>query len=351
MSKKINVAIIGFGGMGHWHSEKLSKNDNFNLKGVYDIKQERMELARDEGLHTYESLEDLLKDDSIELVTIATYNDVHKEIAIAAMEAGKNVVCEKPVAMNSQELEEMIKASEKTGMLFTVHQNRRWDDDYLTAKRIIDEKKLGKVFRIESRVHGSRGIPGDWRAEKQHGGGMVLDWGVHLLDQILTINDDNPLISVYSRLTNVTNDEVDDGCYIVMTFEDGLVCEVEVATNNFCCLPRWYILGDNGTAVIEDWFLKGKIVMVSDWENRDAVPVKAGTGITKTMAPRTDDTIDTFELPEKRGDWTQYYDNIYDVIRNNAQQIVTHRQMRRSMKLMEAVFLSHEKNEVVKVNI
>ena len=66
--------------------------------------------------------------------------------------------------------------TKETGKLLTVHQNRRWDDDFLIIKKLVEEQKLGHVFRIESRVHGSRGIPGDWRKEKVHGGGMVLDW-------------------------------------------------------------------------------------------------------------------------------------------------------------------------------
>lgn len=89
--------------------------------------------------------------------------------------------------MNSVDLAEMIEASEKYGKLFTVYQNRRWDGDFLTAKKIVDENMLGEISRIESRVHGSRGIPGDWRQLPEHGGGMILDWGVHLLDQVLML--------------------------------------------------------------------------------------------------------------------------------------------------------------------
>ena len=126
------------------------------------------------------------------------------------MEAGKNVICEKPVALNSRQLQDMIDASKKNGVLFTVHQNRRWDEDFLTMKKIYDEGTLGPVFNIETRVHGSRGIPGDWRNAKVHGGGMVLDWGVHMLDQIMMMVE-KPLRSVYAILSHVTNDDVDDG--------------------------------------------------------------------------------------------------------------------------------------------
>ena len=160
------------------------------------------------------------------------------------MRAGKNVISEKPVTLCSEDLEEMIAVSNETGMLFTVHQNRRWDNDYRTIKNIYDKGELGRVHAIDSKVYGSRGIPGDWRREKQHGGGMVLDWGVHLLDQILMLNENKKMISVYATVTNVTNDEVDDGFRAVIKFEDGPECLVEVFTNNFIEAPRWYMAGD-----------------------------------------------------------------------------------------------------------
>lgn len=100
------------------------------------------------------------------------------------MEAGKVAISEKPVTLCTADLEEMIAASKRTGSVFTVHQNRRWDEDFRVAEKIAKSGQLGRVFAIQSRVHGSRGIPGDWRNTKAQGGGMVLDWGVHLLDQM-----------------------------------------------------------------------------------------------------------------------------------------------------------------------
>ena len=106
------------------------------------------------------------------------------------------------------------------------------DRDFLTMKKIYDEGTLGPVFNIETRVHGSRGIPGDWRNAKVHGGGMVLDWGVHMLDQIMMMVE-KPLRSVYAILSHVTNDDVDDGFKIFLDFEGGLNVQVEVGTSNF----------------------------------------------------------------------------------------------------------------------
>ncbi len=347
MDKKINVVVVGYGGMGGYHADRIATFENFNLKGIYDIKEERCEIARKKGVFAYDSFESVLADDEVELIVCAAYNDVHKDIAIRAMRAGKAVISEKPVTLCSADLEEMIAVSNETGMLFTVHQNRRWDNDYRTIKNIIDGNELGPVFSIDSRVYGSRGIPGDWRQEKEHGGGMVLDWGVHLLDQILQINEGKKIVSVYATLTNVTNDQVDDGFRAIIKFENGPECIVEVFTNNFIDAPRWYVCGENGTAIIENWDMDGRIVKIKDWEKLDAVPIQAGAGITKTMAPRTDETIKEFPIEKLYVNWTDYYDNIYDVLRNGAEQLITHDQQRRLMKLMEAIFESAEKNAAI----
>ena len=182
VNNKFGFAVIGYGGMGNWHTRKVrdEMSEYAELVGIYDIKPERCAVAEENGIKAYASREELLNDERIDLVTIATPNDLHKEIAIDALRAGKNVISEKPVTLNSQELEEIIAVAEECGKLFTVHQNRRWDEDYLTMKKLLDEDTLGNVFRIESRVQGSRGVPGDWRNGPEHGGGMVLDWGIHL---------------------------------------------------------------------------------------------------------------------------------------------------------------------------
>ena len=103
-------ALIGYGGMGHWHVNKLSTMSEIEIAGIYDILPERRREAEEKGLRAYDSLEELLADREVELVTIATPNDFHKPIAIQAMRAGKHVISEKPVALSSDELQAMIDA-------------------------------------------------------------------------------------------------------------------------------------------------------------------------------------------------------------------------------------------------
>ena len=344
--EKIRIAIVGYGGMGHHHPKTMVGNDLVEFVGTYDINPDRLDLARSEGYKAYESLEELLSDPTVDLVTVATPNHVHKEICIQCMRAGKHVVCEKPVALNSAELEEMIAVSKECGVLFTVHQNRRWDEDFNIMKKIFDDNTLGRVFCIESRVHGSRGIPGDWRNQKKCGGGMILDWGIHLFDQMFMMMGNRKIKSIFCKLSYVTNEECDDGFKVIVEFEDDIQFHVEVGTSNFINLPRWYMLGENGSAVMSDW-KNGKIVMVSDWEKRDAVPVQTSAGLTKTMAPRTKETITEYPLPQVDVTLKDFYRNVARSIRGEATQLITHEQMLRDMRFMEACFRSAQENRVV----
>ena len=328
---KVVYGLIGYGGMGRWHTEILSNVPEAVIGGIYDIKEEKREEAKEKGFFVYETEEAMLADPDIDVVLIATPNDCHKPIAIRAMHAGKNVISEKPVTLSSADLLEMENAAKETGKLLTVHQNRRWDDDFLIIKKLVEEQKLGHVFRIESRVHGSRGIPGDWRKEKVHGGGMVLDWGVHLLDQILYMYGDRKIETVYASLTNVTNQEVDDGFTAILTFEGGTEVLVEV-----------------GTAVIRHWQLNGEIIRKTGRTEETVVPVKTAAGLTKTMAPRREDTIVKEDLPKVSGDIADFHRNVVAVIRDGAEPEIKLFQVMRVMKLMEAIFRSAETNQVIK---
>lgn len=340
MCAKKGVAVVGYGGMGSWHTRHILNSDVVELKGIWDIDEKRRAVAIENSIHVYSSYDDLLSDKDVEIVTVAVPNDFHKALSIQAMEAGKNVICEKPVAMNLTELKEMIAASERTGKVFSTHQNRRWDADFILMKQVYESGDLGEVFSIESRVQGSHGIPGDWRKEKEHGGGMLLDWGVHLIDQILQMVKGKKLASIYCRFDHITNYEVDDGFKLDMYFEDGPVARVEVGTSNFISLPRYYMAGTNGSAIVRGWGKDCEVVCCKNWEDKDVVPVVTAAGLTKTMAPRSKETQAEYTLPSVKLDVHDFYRNICLTIDKKAEQLVTHAQQVRLMKVMEACFES-----------
>ena len=334
------IAIVGYGGMGSYHVKLQQNAGRFALAGIWDIKEERREFARERGIFVYNSLEHLLADESVEVVLIATPNDCHHPIAIQALRAGKHVICEKPVTLNAKLLTEMLEAADEAGKLLTVHQNRRWDRGYRIVHQILGEGILGDVYRIESRVHGAHGIPGDWRQDPAQGGGMVYDWGIHLLDQAVMLFPDAKITSVYATLNHVTNEQTDDGFFIDLTFDNGIHYIVEVGTSHFITLPRWMVLGRDGTLMLDNWGLVGKIVCAHGEDDKDVVPVVTAAGLTKTMAPRRAETIQTLDIPDIWPDLGEYYRNITAVLEGKESAIVTPAQMLRVMRLIDTVFES-----------
>ena len=179
---------------------------------------------------------------------------------------------------------------------------------------------------------------------------MVLDWGVHLLDQILMMIPGR-LTRVYATLTNVTNTLVDDGFTAELTFECGIQALVEVGTSNFISLPRWYMLGQDGTAVIEDWDLSGRIVRAVGCDEKDITPVITAAGLTKTMAPRREDTIHTEKLPIVKSDIHDFYRNVCAAIKGEEEPKIKLPEVMRVMKLMEAIFSSARTGNAVEFEV
>lgn len=350
---KHRLAIIGFGGMGTWHYENITqKIEEIEVVGAYDIRPEVEMSVKEAGLKWYKSLDEVLKDESIDIVTIATPNDVHKELAIKCLRQGKNVICEKPVTMNAKELEEVIAVRNETGKVFSVHQNRRWDKDYAIVRKVIEEDTIGKVCMIENRVQGSRQAMHGWRAFKHNGGGMLLDWGVHLIDQLLWMIK-SPVIGVYADLQSIYSEEVDDNLKVMLKFEEGVSALVEVATNCFINQCRWHMIGEEGTAVVEDWDCTGKVVKLKGegkMEWADTI-IYTEAGPTRTMAPRPSETTQTLSLPYVQTEWTDYYKNIVSVLEGASELIVKPEECLRVMRVIDAIFESAEKNRSVECYI
>jgi predicted dehydrogenase len=319
-----------------------------DLAGIWDIDADKRRLAEERGIHAYASIDELLADDSIELITIAIPNDVHLEVVEQCLKAGKHVICEKPVALSSEELEKMIACSKENNRLFTVHQNRRFDVDYLAMQSIVNSGEIGKPLRVESRIHGSRGIPSDWRGEKEHGGGMILDWGIHLIDQAMLLYRDEEIDTIHCVTTHITNKEVDDGFYLTITFKSGAVAFIEVGTYNFIALPRFYMKAENGTALITDWKEKTQVAKCKHWHESEVIPVQTAAGLTKTMAPRDSITLDQYELEIPHSDVHDFYRNFVKAIDGVEPMLVSHDQMRLDLKIIEYAFKSAETGMPVK---
>jgi scyllo-inositol 2-dehydrogenase (NADP+) len=341
----IKLGIIGFGGMAHWHAENAPKTDVVQVVAAYDVDPSRLSEAMERGWRAYEDLESFLTDDEINVVLVATPNHVHRYLATMAMRAGKHVVCEKPVTLSVEDLDEMIRVSRETGRIFTIHQNRRWDKDYRIARKAIETGMIGRPISIESRVVGSNGILHGWRSIREYGGGMVYDWGVHIIDQILDMYPDKKITSVFCRTNSIFNMDVDDYDKIILTFEDGMVAQLEVNMYSMEPMPRWYVVGDVGTLKIDGWDCAGCVTQSAAMAKTVApVIVQTEAGPTRSMAPQPEETKKRLPLPEVETSWLDFYRNLNAVVEGREELIVKPEQARRVLRVIEMCFESAKGN-------
>lgn len=348
----IKVGIIGFGYMGHFHLDKTRETEGAVVVSAFDTSEDKLEDARAEGLRAYATLEEFLEDD-FDLAVIATPNQCHAEYAIALMEAGKNVLCEKPATMSVKEMEDIKACSERTGKFFTVHQQRRFDPDYRAVCDVVRGGQIGKITTIESRVLGERGVCFGWRADPEAGGGMLYDWGVHLIDQMLMLFRGEKVTSVYARILSVLTPAVDDFFEINLNFSGGTCAKVIVGTFALQKLPRWFVFGDRGTMKLDDFSGKtGGVARIrGEVKGFDSVVGKKDLGPSRTMAPLEKDMLETLELPDVEDMSLAYWNNIIESVERGQAPCVKVDEIIRQMKLVEAAFESAEKNQVIRCDV
>lgn len=346
------MAIVGYGGMGAWHAFNQKGREEFTVTGAYDIRPERNKAAGEDGYKAYESFEHVLQDPSVELVLIATPNNFHKPLGIRALRAGKAVMVEKPAVLNAAEWEELMAVSLETGKLLTVHQNRRWDTDYRIIRSIVEQKPLGEAYMLESRVQGSRQVLTGWRGYVQNGGGMLYDWGIHLLDQYLDMFK-TPVTEVYCQLFNIFATEADDNFKALLRFENKMSVLLEVSMNCFIKHPRWHISCQNGSAIVEDWDCAGKMVRLAvpgelEWEESI---VYTAAGPTRSMAPRPPETVEELPLPQVEVDRYELFRNVAAALEGKEQLLVRPEQTLRVLRVMDAMFASNKSGQSIKCHL
>jgi predicted dehydrogenase len=205
----------------------------------------------------YDTAEALLADPSrLDLIVVAAPNRAHVPLGIAALEAGLPVVIDKPLAPSVADAERLLETAHRTGVLLTVFQNRRWDTDFLTARRLIEGGLLGPVVRLESRFERFRTAPkeGAWRerAEPEEAGGLLFDLGAHLIDQALVLFGGLP-VSVYAEVDiRRQGAVVDDDTFVALRFPGGQVAHLWMSVIPRHFGPRLRVVGLRGVYEKDD---------------------------------------------------------------------------------------------------
>ena len=190
MSEKIKICIVGTGGIAHSHMEKYVKFEDVEIVGACDIVPGKARKFLDhfglEGAPAFESVGELVKNVKADGASVCTYNTTHAECAIALLEAGINVLCEKPMSFTIQEAADMVKASKKAKKILTIGFQPRWDFMRQKVDKMIEEGALGKVYYVQSGGGRRRGIPGGTFVVKENAGyGCLGDIGCYSIDECL----------------------------------------------------------------------------------------------------------------------------------------------------------------------
>lgn len=345
---KIKLGIIGFGGMGEWHYKNASHIECVEIIAACDISEERLSLIKERNIKCYDTAEKLLDDENINTVLLTVPNHLHKEIAVKAANARKHIICEKPVALSTKELDEMIKTAKENGVVFTVHQNRRWDKDFQIVKKAYEENMLGNIFTVESCLHSANGFMHEWHLYKKYGGGMMYDWGVHLIDQMLYLFEGEKVLSIFADIKNVLHEEVDDYFKLILKFSNGISAHIELSTYILKYQPKWLVAGDRGTMIINSFACDGAISRTS--EKLDMLPaaiVETMSGPTRQFAPTPAGVLYDDPLPEVDTDWTEFYANFAQVLSGKEELRIKIPEVKRVLSLMEAAFKSSETNQAI----
>ncbi len=338
--KKPNVVVIGYGFAGRcFHAYLVGLADGLNLYGIATSRTEaRTEIQRDLGVKTFNNFDTVLADPSVDLVVLATPNDLHAPHAIQAMQAGKHVVTDKPMCLSLPEADQMIAASQQHDRLLSVFQNRRWDGDFLTVKKLIADGRLGHPFMFEL-FWGQYGKPRGWRSEAAHGGGKFLDLCTHMVDQTLQLVD-SPLEQVYANFHSgaVLDLDVEAHALAVYRFANGVEARVETSSLTCQPKPRWYVLGTEGTVVKTGLDPQEKAMIAGDIDSATETP----ENYARLYQPEEETVVEP--IP---GRWRSYYENIADALTGRAELAVTALSVRQTLVAIEAARLSAAEHRTV----
>jgi predicted dehydrogenase len=253
--RRIGVGVVGYGplgGMGYHHGLAVAGTDGLELVAVVDPSIDRRKAAETDfpGVRTYAAINELVKDEDVEVAFVATPPAHHVALTLALLRAGKHVACEKPLCLTLAEADQIVAAAAASARTLTVHQNRRWDPDFVALRRAVDAGLLGEVFNVETFVGGYAHPCRTWHSDSAVSGGAVYDWGSHHVDWILQLLGERPRLVQAHGHKRVWHDVTNlDQLRVRMAWGDGREAEFLQSDVAAVRRPKFYVQGTAGTLV------------------------------------------------------------------------------------------------------
>ncbi|MCA1222987.1 Gfo/Idh/MocA family oxidoreductase [Streptomyces sp. 8L] len=343
-NRTLKVGLVGYGLAGSvFHAPLIAATEGLTLDTVVTSSEERRAQAAAEfpAVRFAASPEELWKRaDELDLVVIASPNKTHVPLATAALESGLPVVVDKPIAGTAAEARALASLARERGLLLSVFQNRRWDNDYLTLKGLIEAGELGEVQRFESRFERWRPRPkGGWRESgaPEEIGGLLYDLGSHVVDQALTLF--GPVTQVYAESdVRRPGAEADDDTFFALTHLGGVRSHLYVSATTAQLGPRFRVLGSKagyvkyGLDPQEADLREGRRPGAGDrpWGMEpEARWGRLGAGESPLTGGGT-------PVPTLPGDYPAYYASICRALREHTAPLVTGDQAAATLDVLEA---------------
>lgn len=343
----LRVAIAGYGLSGRFfHAPLIAATEGLEVSVIVTSSESRRSQVHDEHPEArVVPSADAVWDADPNLLVVATPNDSHVPLASAAIERGIPVVVDKPLAITADDADALVDLAERAGVLLTAYQNRRWDSDQLTLRRLLDQRALGEVTRYESRFERWRpeGDPAKWREVRPvtDGGGVLLDLGAHLVDQALMLF--GPPTHVYGEVQARRGLLADDDVFIALRHAGGTISHLWASSVAAAGGPRLRVQGTAGGFVVsghdpqEADLYAGKRPdagepwgVAADWEHGRLV---AG-----------DQSV---PVPPEPGNWPRFYELLRDAIGTGGPPPVDPRDAVAALRILEAAHHSSDRGQVI----
>lgn len=341
MSEKLRFAIVGAGVISPFHAKAIAANENAELVAIADVVEEKArKLAGDFAVKdVYTDYEEMLKRDDIDVVNVCTPSGLHAEVTIAAAQAGKHVLCEKPLDITLDKMERMIRVTRERGVKLGVVYQRRTFPAAIATRRAIQEGKLGKLvlgdaylkYYRSQEYYNSAGWRGTWELD---GGGALMNQGVHGIDLIQWMVGD--VESVFAHAAPLVRDiAVEDTAVAVVKYKNGAYGVIQGTTSVYPGMEtRFEIHGEKGTIIFGDSGFK-------QWEFIDSdekAPEVQGTLAASSSATNISTDGHTILV-----------DDLIRAIRENRDPMITGEDASKAVKIILAIYESARTGKEVKL--
>ena len=335
----LGFGIVGCGMIGHFHARAIGAMQGGHLECAFDLRAEAAEkLAAEYGVKAYSNYADFLKHPGLDVVTIGTPSGSHLDPAIGAAEAGKHVICEKPVEVTLERIDAMIAACRKNGVILAGVHQRRFFDSVKEFKGAIDAGRLGQITLADAYVKWYRTQQyydqGGWRGTwKLDGGGALMNQAIHTIDQLYYLVGEVESVCAFAGLKAHERIEVEDTAVAILRFKNGALGVIEGSTAAFSNKGHGaevHVCGSEGSI-----FMKDKSITVWDFKT----PLPGDAAVLETYGDKGAAGVGAAD-PKAINfvDHKNVFEDAAKAIREGREPAINGEQSRKSVEIILAIY-------------